>query len=173
MKTIYKELANKFLESTQNPKLYKKFNFSREDLQDNPKILDEIADYLEEHKEKIADYRVLSWNDEMTFAPKIMLEMELVEGFKIFNGNLQIFEYFHEKYENHFDIIRHSISHEELMAMSAMSTNDEGLDYLIDIHGLDINKEKVYSIEVITEVLQEGKENKRLLKPQLNIKLNK
>lgn len=97
MKAIYKELANKFLEAAEKPKLYKKFNFSREDLQDNPKVLDEIADYLEEHKEKIADYRVLTFIDEMTFAPKIMLEMDLLAPFMVFKDNLPIVEYFQKK----------------------------------------------------------------------------
>jgi hypothetical protein len=85
----------------------------------------------------------------------------------------EFIEYFNKKHEEQFDIIRCEISHEEIQNLSQYKDIDEALDYLINIHHLEIDKTKFHSVEIITEVFQEGKENKKLIKPQLIIRLTK
>jgi hypothetical protein len=55
--------------------------------------------------------------------------------------------------------------------MAGIKDEQEALDHLINVHGLKIDKNRFYSADIITEVFQEGKENQRLLKPQLIIRL--
>jgi hypothetical protein len=173
MKEIYRELANKFLEANQNPKLYKKFAFTMEDLQDKPEVLEEIVEYLEKHKEKYVDYRILKWVDEATFTPQIMLELTLTSEYSehINFENEKFIKYFYQRHESQFEIIKRDISHEELQYMAGIKDEQEALDHLINVHGLKIDKNRFYSADIITEVFQEGKENQRLLKPQLIIRL--
>lgn len=175
MKNIYRELANKFFEANQSPKIYKKFSFTMEDIQDNPEVMEKIVEYLEKHQDEYEDYRILKWVDETTFAPQVMLEITPKgEILSLMITDIDKFvDYFNKRHESQFEIIKIEISHEELMSLSGYQEINEAIDYLNSIHDLKIDKEKFHSIEVITEMFQEAEGNQRLKKPEIVIRMLK
>ena len=166
MKEIYKELAEKFLEVKNNPKLCKRFSFSMEDLQDNPEVVEEIVDYLELHKGKYQDYRVIKWIDEATFSPRVMLEITPTELYlESMRSEYDNFvNYFYQKHEEQFEIVRIKISHEEVQNLHNFDDMDTALDYLLEVYKITNDKNKFHSAEIITE------DN---FKPQLTLKFLK
>lgn len=166
MKEIYKELAEKFLEVKNNPKLCKHFSFSMEDLQDNPKVVEEIVDYLELHKGKYQDYRVIKWIDEATFSPRVMLEITPTELYlESMRSEYDSFvNYFYQKHEEQFEIVRIKISHEEVQNLHNFDDMDTALDYLLEVYKITNDKNKFHSAEIITE---------DTFKPQLTLKFLK
>jgi hypothetical protein len=73
-KEIMREKIIEKLKTEKESYIVKMFSFSMEDLQDNPEeCLREISDYLESIKKKYRDFEFLSWVDEETFAPKLLM----------------------------------------------------------------------------------------------------
>jgi hypothetical protein len=71
--------------------LRKIFAFSLEDLADNPSYcIEQITSYLEEHADKILDYRLESHYNEDTLKPEIYMYMKLIEDFKMIHNPLWI-----------------------------------------------------------------------------------
>lgn len=71
------EIIDKVIEKLQDrldkPSLYKFFDFTLEDLQDNPENVRNIVDYLELHKGKYEDFDIHTWIDSETFKPRVMI----------------------------------------------------------------------------------------------------
>jgi hypothetical protein len=72
---IYDKIIQCFQQSIDRPSIQKFYNYSLEELQDNPDRLKEIADFLTTHQEKYTDFEIITWIDEKTFAPILMLRM--------------------------------------------------------------------------------------------------
>ncbi len=75
MENTTQTLIDKLHVSIENPRLYKQFDFSMEELSDNPEIILKIVEYLEMHKDKITDFSIHTWTDSETFHNIIMLEV--------------------------------------------------------------------------------------------------
>ena len=69
--------------------LRKIFSFSLEDLADSPTYcIEQIVDYLDEHSDKIVDYRLESHVNELTLKPEIYMYMTLTDDFKMMHNPL-------------------------------------------------------------------------------------
>ena len=73
------EITDKIIDKLQKritkPCLYKFFDYSLEELQDNPDCLRNIISYLELHEGKYEDFDIHTWIDAETFSPRIMIEL--------------------------------------------------------------------------------------------------
>lgn len=87
METTIQKVINKLTHSVENPRLYKTFKFSMEDLQDSPERILEVVNYLEMHKDKIEDYVIHTWTDSESFSPVIMIEVIPNEEFRKYMRN--------------------------------------------------------------------------------------
>ena len=74
------KILTRLKERAAQPRFHKFFNFSMEDLKDNPECVKEIEDYLETHKDKIENFHIYSWIDEDTFRPIVMLSIKLKDS---------------------------------------------------------------------------------------------
>ena len=83
-----KETLIQKLTDSRVARVYKRFDISIEDLQDNPSKLMEIVFYLDSFKDKINSYNIHNWIDDFTMRPMIMLELFLKEEFEIFNKTM-------------------------------------------------------------------------------------
>lgn len=88
MRPSTKETLIQKLTDSKAARVYKRFDISIEDLQDNPRKLMEIVFYLNSFKNKIDSYNVHNWIDDSTMRPMIMLEMFLKDEFEIFNKTM-------------------------------------------------------------------------------------
>jgi len=75
MENTTQKLIGKLKGSIESPRLYKKFDFSMEELGDSPERILEVVEYLDMHKDKIIDYNIHTWTDSETFHTIIMLEV--------------------------------------------------------------------------------------------------
>lgn len=74
---IYTKIIQCFQQSIDRPSIQKFYQYSLEELQDNPDRLKEIAEFLTTHKEKYEDFEIITWIDEKTFTPICMLRIYL------------------------------------------------------------------------------------------------
>lgn len=79
------EIVDKIIEKLKErkPSLYKFFDFTMEELQDNPEHVLNIVDYLELHKGKYEDFDIHTWIDPETFKPRIMIILLPIQEYRV------------------------------------------------------------------------------------------
>ena len=76
---LFDKIIEKLKKNTERPYLIKRFDFTLEDLQDNPDQIKTIIDYLEFHAGKWEDFEILAQIDPGTFKPYVLLVMYLTK----------------------------------------------------------------------------------------------
>jgi len=79
---IYDQIIERLQQSVDRPSIQKFFEFSIEDLQDNPDRLKEIADYLTRHEGKYEDFEISTWIDPEKFKPIFMIKLYPTEEYR-------------------------------------------------------------------------------------------
>jgi hypothetical protein len=77
MSQIYNKIIERLSRSIEKPSLYKFFDFSIEELQDDPTCLTKISEYLRLHEGKYEDFEIHTWVDSETFKPVFMVQVYL------------------------------------------------------------------------------------------------
>lgn len=72
---VYDKIIERLQQSVDRPSIYKFFDYSIEELQDNPDRLKEIADYLTLHDGKYDDFEISTWIDAKNFRPVFMIKL--------------------------------------------------------------------------------------------------
>jgi hypothetical protein len=70
---IIDKVIEKLRDRLDKPSLYKFFDFTMEDLQDDPENVKAIVDYLEMHAGKYEDFDIHTWVNPDTFTPRVMI----------------------------------------------------------------------------------------------------
>lgn len=76
---LFDKIIEKLKKNTERPYLIKRFDFTLEDLQDNPDQIKTIVDYLELHAGKWEDFEILAQINPDTFKPYVLLVMYLTK----------------------------------------------------------------------------------------------
>lgn len=76
---LFDKIIEKLKKNTERPYLIKRFDFTLEDIQDNPDRLNDIIEYLERHTGKWEDFEILAQIDPDTFRPYVLLVMYLTK----------------------------------------------------------------------------------------------
>lgn len=83
-----KEILIQKLKDSKSSRVYKRFDISIEDLQDNPSKLHEVIIYLTMFQDRIESYNIHNWVDDVTMKPVILLEIFLKTEFEIHNKTM-------------------------------------------------------------------------------------
>jgi hypothetical protein len=75
MINIYNKIIDRLQQSIDRPSIVKFFEFSIEELQDNPDRLRDIAEYLKLHEDKYEDFEIHTWIDSTTMKPVFMIKL--------------------------------------------------------------------------------------------------
>jgi hypothetical protein len=70
---LFDKIIEKLKKGTERPYLIKRFDFTLEDIQDNPDQIKNIIDYLESHLGKWEDFDILAQIDSETIKPYVLL----------------------------------------------------------------------------------------------------
>ena len=76
---LFDKIIEKLKKRTERPYLVKRFDFTLEDLQDDPDQIKTIIDYLELHTGKWEDFEILAQIDPDTIKPYVLLIMYLTK----------------------------------------------------------------------------------------------
>jgi hypothetical protein len=75
MINIYNKIIDRLQQSIDRPSILKFFEFTIEELQDNPDRLRDIAEYLKLHEDKYEDFEIHTWIDSNTMKPVFMIKL--------------------------------------------------------------------------------------------------